>query len=543
MTAWIYCRVSTGEQARNGTSLQYQAEQAVRFIDSRPDLDLTLGSATNCGEPGVFVDESSAYRTPLANRAGGRQLLSNLQRGDTVIFYDISRGWRSLLDFSKNVRQWIEWGIRIVFIAYPTLDLGTANGRLTASVIAAYAEWKSAISSERQKEIRALREENQKKNKGPGQDLAPAWKKQPEPNPESEPKPEQSQKRKSTNRSAVLLQDRSVEQLAIASVLSESRLASLVKSKSKDDPDKPCSVYGYVRVSTVSQSLDSQIRPVELYVDRLASALNAAESDIITDHGVSALKTPFLGRPGGSHAASLLKRGDHIVFLRPDRAFRSVRDMLETIDTLSDRGVTIHLAESGIRSGDMSFQMMMQIMTLISQIESEENSRRVRDAGAWMLANGFINHQTGATKWITRISIDGVRHSFIPNMKYISDCRKIIRMVSSGMSKREAFRRMELVCAARENRPVLPDSGASRAWLMARWRQKKDVIGRRWEQIMRQPGHPDDMLFPTYRVVDFKKMVKAVSQYRAYLNVVRNGGRPGEEAVAMLAPAKSVASK
>jgi len=513
MTAWVYCRVSTGEQARSGISLQSQAEKCLAFVRSRPQL--TLGSETNCGEPGVFLDESSAYKIPISQRAGGSKLISLLEPGDTIVLYDIVRGWRSLLDFSKSVQKWVNHGISISFVSYPSLDLGTANGRLTAAVMAAYAEWKSAITSERVREANAI-QKGSPGERGRDRDPGPPLRVPRQIEATASPAPVVA--------TGDSLKSYAREHAAVVSAISP----ELAEDRQEPtDRSEGCSVFGYVRVSTDRQSVESQIEPVERYIDNLTGSLlekhTGVRVSMHVDHGVSAYKQPFESRRSSGHILQNAEKGDHVVFLRPARAFRSIRDMLNVTATLQDRGVAVHLAESGIQSGDLAYNMMMQIMTLMAQIESEEGARRTRDSNAWMLEHGFIPGSKANIRWIKKVSIDGTHTHFVPDRDYLADCKRILRL-TERFGRKEAFRRMEIVCARRENRPPFPDSGISGSLLYQRSRAGKVSLGEAWWKISGENNSRDVTFFPTHRVRDYQRIRTGVQQYHKYLAELSSSG-------------------
>ena len=80
---------------------------------------------------------------------------------------------------------------------------------------------------------------------------------------------------------------------------------------------------GYARVSTHDQTLDLQL-----------DALETAGCDrIFTDKGISAIAK---SRPGFAEAISFLRSGDTLVLWKMDRAFRSLRHALDTLESLVD---------------------------------------------------------------------------------------------------------------------------------------------------------------------------------------------------------------
>jgi DNA invertase Pin-like site-specific DNA recombinase len=103
--------------------------------------------------------------------------------------------------------------------------------------------------------------------------------------------------------------------------------------------------YGYVRVSTARQAregvgLDAQTGGIEAHYQFKLRAEGFAWGGHFIDDGVSG-KTPLRDRPGGAQLFAALEKGDCVTFLKLDRAFRSVLDMLETLKLLDLRGVRV----------------------------------------------------------------------------------------------------------------------------------------------------------------------------------------------------------
>lgn len=492
MTVYVYCRVSTGKQEQNGHSLKSQARLCLELARSLPDK---LGTATNCDEPGVFCDASSAFKTPLGQRAGGKLMLSLLAPGDTIVMYDIIRGWRSTIDFASNINSWIATGISLRFVAYPSLDLGTANGRLTASVIAAYGEWKSAITSERMREYRAAREKG------------------------LIDRPERTQG---------LIWSSSVEMQAISEVL---RPARAVQAESNEGSR----VIGYVRVSTDDQSVESQIGPIESYIE----SLPYESAGIVEDQGVSALKVNFADRPGARQLLEWIQRGDHLVVLRPARAFRTVRDMIHTIDMLHEMGVTVHIAEGSMKSGDPNFQLCMQIMTLMAQIESEENSRRVKDANEWMWENGFVPRGSASLpRWVKTVQISEKYRHCIPDEDYIEDCRYVRERREQKVSYPKICIELDKIVAERECRFPVSPGGAEPTVALNRYRTRCDrtpfhqIRQRPFVERIEKAMDLGRFVLPFYTIQNVKQMSGHLDSYQRYIEILnRNGVEKVAEAI------------
>jgi DNA invertase Pin-like site-specific DNA recombinase len=138
---------------------------------------------------------------------------------------------------------------------------------------------------------------------------------------------------------------------------------------------------GYARVSTVKQDLDRQldalakvgIAPERIYVDKRS--------------GASA------DRPGLRALLEYARRGDVIVVHTLDRLGRTVRDTLNLIHDLTERGVGVRNLADPIRidssdPGDPMAQLAVVLLALFGQMERTYMLERVAHARAVATAKG-----------------------------------------------------------------------------------------------------------------------------------------------------------
>ena len=85
-------------------------------------------------------------------------------------------------------------------------------------------------------------------------------------------------------------------------------------------------IYGYARVSTDGQSLQSQ-----------TEALQAAHCERIFAEKLSGA---YADRPQLARALATLAQGDTLVVCKLDRLARSTRDLLNTLDTIGKAGAS-----------------------------------------------------------------------------------------------------------------------------------------------------------------------------------------------------------
>jgi DNA invertase Pin-like site-specific DNA recombinase len=148
MAAYGYIRVSSAEQAGDDrTSLETQRRK-VAAVAELCGLDL----ARIIEEPGV------SGGTAMAERPGGREPLSLLQRGDTVIVSKLDRGFRNAADALAQTETWKRQGIDPI-----VADMGsepvTQNGvsRMFFGMLALVAQFERERIAERTAEGRAAK--------------------------------------------------------------------------------------------------------------------------------------------------------------------------------------------------------------------------------------------------------------------------------------------------------------------------------------------------------------------------------------------------
>lgn len=116
------------------------------------------------------------------------------------------------------------------------------------------------------------------------------------------------------------------------------------------------SIIGYARVSTEEQHLDLQL-----------SALREAKCDLIfTDDGICAVSKK---RKGFEQAMAALKAHDVFVIWKMDRAFRSLRSALDTLDELEQKEIEFRCITEAIDTRDPMGRCMYQIRNVFAELE------------------------------------------------------------------------------------------------------------------------------------------------------------------------------
>jgi len=124
-------------------------------------------------------------------------------------------------------------------------------------------------------------------------------------------------------------------------------------------------IIGYARVSTEEQNLDLQL-----------DALRAAGcARVFEDFGVSAVAKR---REGFDDAMAALRSGDTFVIWKMDRAFRSLRQALDTLDLFRARGVAFRSLTENFDTSTPMGEAMYQIRNVFAELERKLIAERVR---------------------------------------------------------------------------------------------------------------------------------------------------------------------
>lgn len=131
---------------------------------------------------------------------------------------------------------------------------------------------------------------------------------------------------------------------------------------------------GYVRVSTIAQTLDQQ-----------NAALAAAGVTKTFSDTMSGVRDD---RPGLAALLDYVRDGDTIVVWKLDRLGRDTLHILETVKAFTDSGVTLISTTDGIDSSTAAGRMMIGVLGSLAEYERELVKERTALKRAMSLANG-----------------------------------------------------------------------------------------------------------------------------------------------------------
>lgn len=135
-------------------------------------------------------------------------------------------------------------------------------------------------------------------------------------------------------------------------------------------------IFGYARVSTSEQRLDAQ-----------TDALTAAGAERIFAETITG-KTKT--RPELSTMLDQLRDGDVVVVTKYDRLARSLRDLLEIVETIQTSGAHFRSLAEDIDTTTPAGRLVFHVFASIAQFERERISERTREGLEAAKARGRV---------------------------------------------------------------------------------------------------------------------------------------------------------
>ena len=135
-------------------------------------------------------------------------------------------------------------------------------------------------------------------------------------------------------------------------------------------------LFGYARVSTSRQALDSQVRVLQ--------AAGVKPHRIFTDQ----VSGRSLERPGLNTLQQKVENGDVILFRKLDRLGRNTADMIRLIQEFDQNGVAVRFLDDGITTEGTMGRMVVTILSAVAQAERERILERTNEGRLEAKANG-----------------------------------------------------------------------------------------------------------------------------------------------------------
>jgi DNA invertase Pin-like site-specific DNA recombinase len=168
-------------------------------------------------------------------------------------------------------------------------------------------------------------------------------------------------------------------------------------------------LFGYARVSTSQQSLDSQLRALE--------EAGVKPQRIFQDK----ITGSQLSREGLDLLRIKVEEGDVVLVTKLDRLGRDTADMISLIKELDKTGVAIRFLNDGISTEGSMGRMVITILSAVAQAERERILERTNEGRLEAKAKGIVFGR-----------------------KRSVDRNRVIKLSTSGMSASEISRSMKI---------------------------------------------------------------------------------------------------
>ena len=134
---------------------------------------------------------------------------------------------------------------------------------------------------------------------------------------------------------------------------------------------------GYGRVSTLDQKAEAQ-----------RDILTEAGCDrIFIDEGVSGMKA---SRPQLDACLEYVRKGDVLVCTKPDRLGRSVRNLIELVNGLAERGVDLVVLHQGLDTSTPAGKLLFHVLASIAEFERDIIAERTKEGLKAARARGRV---------------------------------------------------------------------------------------------------------------------------------------------------------
>ncbi len=129
-------------------------------------------------------------------------------------------------------------------------------------------------------------------------------------------------------------------------------------------------IYGYARVSTKTQAKDGnslEVQRQELMAAGAAEVVSDAYTGTVND------------RPELDKLLDRLKKGDTLMATKLDRIARNLKQGIELINNLNDRGIKVHVLNMGVMDNSPTGQLIRNIMLAFAEFERDMIMQRTRE--------------------------------------------------------------------------------------------------------------------------------------------------------------------
>lgn len=170
-------------------------------------------------------------------------------------------------------------------------------------------------------------------------------------------------------------------------------------------------IIGYARVSTDDQSLDSQ-----------TDALSAAGAERVFADKISGSRR---ARPELDKMLEQLRDGDVVAVTKYDRLARSLKDLLEIVEAIRERGAGFRSLAEDIDTTTPAGRLVFHVFASIAQFERERISERTREGLESARKRGRIGGRPPA---LSATQKDEVRRMRDEDQRSISEIARLFKV-------------------------------------------------------------------------------------------------------------------
>ncbi|MEY8829167.1 recombinase family protein [Sedimentitalea sp. XS_ASV28] len=170
-------------------------------------------------------------------------------------------------------------------------------------------------------------------------------------------------------------------------------------------------IIGYARVSTDDQSLNSQ-----------TDALSAAGAEKVFADRISGSKRT---RPELDRMLEQLRDGDVVTVTKYDRLARSLKDLLEIVEVIRERGAGFRSLAEDIDTTTPAGRLVFHVFASIAQFERERISERTKEGLASARKRGRIGGRPPA---LTPSQRDEVRRMRDDEHRAIAEIARLFKV-------------------------------------------------------------------------------------------------------------------
>lgn len=184
-------------------------------------------------------------------------------------------------------------------------------------------------------------------------------------------------------------------------------------------------IYGYARVSTQAQDLESQLQ-----------ALQVEGAQEIYEEKFTGTQTD---RPKLNELMQKLQDGDKLIVTKLDRLARNTKEGIEIIEQLFERNVKVHVLNVGLLENTTMGRFFLQTLLAVAEMERNIIIERTQEGKA--IAKQRDDYREGRPKKFTKVQLD---HAM--ELKKERSFKQVAEMtgISVATLKRESARRKEI---------------------------------------------------------------------------------------------------